>query len=111
MSETVKKFLQATLPMTSAGRQLVVMPQPEAKLAELTASILRDHDEAEAAAQTAVLKGIATGKGLLELRRLVPHGHFERYVAANFTFTMGTAQKYMRLARREPQLLQVTERL
>jgi len=110
MSETMKRFLHATLPTVLPGRDLVVVPTAPT-LDELTASIQRDHEEAEAATQTAVLKGIATGKGLAELKRLVPHGQFERYVAKNFTFTMGTAQKYMRLARREPQLLQTIERL
>ena len=112
MSETVKRFIASALPSSIASKgELVVVPQPEPQIAELTASIQRDHEEAEAAAQTAVLKGIATGKGILELKRLLPHGLFERYVAVNFTFTMGTAQKYMRLARREAQLLQVIERL
>jgi Protein of unknown function (DUF3102) len=114
MSETLKRLFTGTgvdplVPMSKG--ELVVVPSPERKLVELTASIQRDHEEAEAAAQTAVLMGIATGKGLAELKRLVPHGQFERYVAINFTFTMGTAQKYMRLARREPQLLQTIERL
>jgi len=111
MSETIKKLLAATLPMASPKRELVVIPQQESKIAELTASIQRSHDEAEAAGQTAVLKSIATGKALVELKRSVPHGQFVPYVAKNFTFAMGTAQKYMRFARREPQILQHIERL
>ena len=111
MSETVKKFLAAALPMTSPRQELVVIPQPGDKVAQLTATIQRNHEEAEAAGQTAVLKSIATGKALAELKRSVTHGQFERYVAANFTFAMGTAQKYMRFARRESQILQHIERL
>lgn len=112
MTELVKRLLSIATPTDAPASkgELVVVPQPPT-LAELTASIQRNHEEAEAAGQTAVLKSIATGKALLELKRTLPHGQFVPYVVKNFTFAMGTAQKYMRFARREPQILQHIERL
>jgi len=89
--------------------ELVVVPPPTPTLAELTASIQRDHDEAERAAQTSVEKGIAAGKKLSMVKELIPHGFFEDHVAANFTFAFGTAQKYMRMAKREAELCQLLE--
>jgi len=58
-----------------------------------------------------VLKSIVTGEALVELKHSVPRGQFVAYVAKNFTFAMGTAQKYMRFARRKPQILQHIEQL
>jgi hypothetical protein len=61
----------------------------------------RYHEDAERAALTAVEKAIAAGKALLAAKHATPHGFFEDAVAAHTKITIGTAQKYMRLARRE----------
>jgi len=76
---------------------------------DLLAAAQRDHEEAERAAQSTVEKCIAAGKNLSAAKKLIPHGFFEEHVAANCRFTMGTAQKYMRLARREAVFLQLIE--
>jgi hypothetical protein len=85
MSETVKKFLHATLPLASKG-DLVVVPSPsppieDETLDELTANIQKDHDEIEStlssAAITSVEKGIAIGKRLIRAKKLAGHGNYE----------------------------------
>jgi hypothetical protein len=108
MSETVKKFLQATLPslsMSSKG-ELVVVPATQT-IAELTTHAAEAHAEVEIAVQTAVMMGMEAGKALREIKKQLPHGDFEDYVAAHFTFTITTAQKYMRLAKQEAKLSQL----
>jgi hypothetical protein len=109
MSETLKRLFIGTGidPLASKGELVVVSPAPT--LDELTADILADHNDAERAAQTAITKCIAAGKKLRAAKKLTPHGCFEEYVARHFPFTMGCAQKYMRLALQETKLNQLIE--
>jgi hypothetical protein len=107
MSEAVKKFLAATFPSNLPKGELIVVSPPQPSAQELLVEAQNDHEEVERAAQTAVQMGIAAGKKLLAAKKNTPHGFFEEAVAAHTKLAMGTVQKYMRLARREPQLLQI----
>jgi hypothetical protein len=111
---TVKRFLQATLSPSplqtkapSPANALVVVPSPPPTLGELTADIQKRHNEIESNLLSTVVLGIENGKALIAAKKLVPHGFFEDHIAGHFTFTMGTAQKYMRLARREADFHQL----
>jgi hypothetical protein len=106
MSDIVKRLVAASLPVLPKG-ELTVVPPPPPSTQELLAGAQRDHEAAERAAQTAVEMGIAAGKKLLAAKKQTPHGFFEDAVEAHTRLSMGTVQKYMRLARREPQLLQL----
>jgi hypothetical protein len=104
MSDTVRKFLAATLPTTSASKgELVVVPTPQQNLA----SAQRHHEASEGAALSAVEEAIAAGHALIAAKKQTPHGCFEDAVSKHCRFTIGTAQKYMRLARREGQFRQL----
>jgi hypothetical protein len=89
MSETMKRFIGAAVSLvdapTSKG-ELVVPIEELATIAE------RAHNEVEAAAETAVLKGLEAGKALRRYR-----------------FTIRTAQSYMRLALQEDKVRQLLD--
>jgi hypothetical protein len=114
MSETMKRFLHATMPLTSKG-ELVVLPPPieDETLEELTANICKGHEAIEStlstAALTAVEKGIENGKRLIRAKKLAGHGNFEDHCAQHFPFTMKTVQNYIRLAKSEAKLRQRLE--
>jgi hypothetical protein len=109
MTDTVKKFLQAAMPMAMPNRELVVVPPTSPSAQELLTGAQSDHEDAERAAQTSVEKAIAAGKKLRAAKKQTPHGSFEEAVAAHCKFTMGTAQKYMRLAKREAKFFELIE--
>jgi DUF3102 family protein len=109
MSETMKRFIGVLAPTQTKGELVVIPTAPT--LAELTALTQSAHDEAERALQTAVEKGMEAGAALRQIKKQLPHGEFEDFVAANFTFAMGTAQRYMRFAKQEAKLRQlITQR-
>jgi hypothetical protein len=104
MSETLKRFLSIAAPDVAPSKgELVVVPTTQ----QLLADAQRHHEEAERAAQTSVEKAIAAGKDLIAAKLATPHGLFADVVAAHCKFSLGTAQKYMRFARKEPQLLEL----
>jgi hypothetical protein len=109
MSETLKRLFTGTLvdPLTTKNELVVVPSIPS--LVDLTALTQNAHDEVERALQTAVEKGMEAGKALREIKHSLPFGLFEDFIAAHFTFTMGTAQKYMRFAKQEAKLRQLIE--
>ena len=102
MSETMKRFLHATLPITSAAtkNELVVIPTAKS-LPDLAADIRRLNTEVENALLTAVAFGIEAGKALISAKKLVGHGKFEPYVIYECHISMSAAQNYMKLARHE----------
>mgnify|MGYP001031522957 CR=1 FL=1 len=108
MTDTLKRFLGVSTVLPQ--RELVVVSPPPPSAQELLAGAQTNHEEAERAAQTSVEKGIAAGKKLLAAKKQTPHGFFEEAITTHCKFAMGTAQKYMRLARREPQLLELIGR-
>jgi len=112
MSTNENDLLKAGFSMTLRRRDLAIVPplQPmPSTLAELTIHAQRAYDEAERAAQTAVMKSIEAGKALNTIKDQLPHGYFEDYVAEQFSFTMRKAQNCMRLAKQEAKLLKLLE--
>jgi len=106
MSDTVSRFLSTVLPpLASPTTGALIVPG----IAELTTLALQAHNESEAAALSAVLKAQDCGKALNEIKKQLPHGSFEEFVAAHFPFTIRTAQSYMRLAKRETEVQQLVE--
>jgi hypothetical protein len=112
MTELMKRF-RPTMQLPVSSGELIVVTTPALEnetLEELTANIQKGHEQIEStistAAVTAVENGIENGRRLLLLKKLAGHGNFEEYVARHFTFTMKTAQNYMRLAKQEGKLRQ-----
>jgi Protein of unknown function (DUF3102) len=108
MTTAVKQLQTPLAPMASPTRELVVVPSAPT-LDELRQLAQKAHDEVERALQTAIERGIEAGSSLRQIKKQLPHGNFEDFVAKHFTFTMGTAQKYMRLAKQEAKLRQLIE--
>jgi hypothetical protein len=102
---TLKRLtgIGSAAPATASKGELVPVPSA----VQLLAGAQADHEAAEAAAQSAVVSAIAAGKKLLAAKKALPHGTFEDAVASSCRFTIETAQKYMRLARREVQFLEL----
>lgn len=107
MSETLKRLIGSALPITKG--ELVVVPPTAPTAQELLTGAQNDHEDAERAAQSSVEKAIAAGKKLRAAKKQTPHGSFEEAVAKHCKFTMGTAQKYMRLAKQEAKFLELIE--
>ena len=99
MSETLKRFLSTTLPLTKNDLVVVVTPTPT--LTDLASDIRRLNSEVETALLSAVASGIETGKALIAARKLVGHGHWEAYVIYECHISMSAAQNYMKLAKHE----------
>jgi hypothetical protein len=99
MSETMKRFLHATMPLASKG-DLVVIPTAKS-LPDLAADIRRLNSEVENALLTAVARGIEAGKSLITAKKLVKHGNFEAYVIYECHISVSAAQNYMKLAKHE----------
>jgi hypothetical protein len=101
MSETLKRFLNSTVPsLPTASRELTVV-SPTPTTAELAADIRRLNSEVENALLSAVAYAIEAGKALIAAKKLVGHGHWEPYVIYECHISMSTAQNYMKLARHE----------
>ncbi|MHC2466707.1 hypothetical protein [Bradyrhizobium embrapense] len=105
MSETLRRFIGSAMPLASKG-ELIVVPNPQQHLAEAQ----RHHEASEGAALSAVEEAIAAGHALIAAKKQTPHGCWDDAVATHCRFTIGTAQKYMRLARREAQFRQLIEK-
>jgi hypothetical protein len=111
MTNTVKKFLAATLPITSAQRELIVVPPPSPTLVELAAEINADYATLTQAALTAVEKAIAIGKNLNTIKVQLKHGEFRGHVTSNYLFSIRWGQQCMKLANNEGEVRQELERL
>lgn len=111
MSETVKKFLHAALPIAPSQRELIVVPPRPPTLAELATAINADYADLQGVALTAVEKAIAIGKNLASAKAQLTHGKFTGYVTSHFPFAMRWAQQCMKLAQHEPEVRQELERL
>src|SRR4051794_25587327 len=103
MSETLMRFLGNAIPRASPSKgELVVVPNPQQHFANAQ----RHHEASEGAALSAVESAIEAGHSLIAAKKNTPYGCFEDAVAKHCRFTLGTAQKYMRLARQEAQFRQ-----
>jgi len=69
------------------------------RLAELAASIDRDHKAAEVALSEGVAHAVTVGRHLLEARALMPHGGWLSWLKDNSEVGERSAQGYMRLAK------------
>jgi hypothetical protein len=82
-------------------------PQAPAGTARLT-DLARQIDEAafaaEGSARSAMQYAIRTGNLLNEAKQLVPHGEWDHWLRSNCALAPRTAQAYMRLANRLPEL-------
>lgn len=74
------------------------------RLPILAAEINRAHAQARAAARTSLKRAIEAGDRLLEAKAVIGHGGWLEWLAANVSFSERTAQTYMRLASKKPEL-------
>lgn len=70
----------------------------------LATDINREHLMAEEAARTAVTHALRAGELLIQAKAAVDHGAWLAWLRSNVSFSMRTAQGYMRLARELPAL-------
>jgi DUF3102 family protein len=73
----------------------------ERRMMELVNKINTGHQEIERASNSIIEKACATGKLLIEAKRRIKHGGWQRWMANNLLFTERTAQKYMLIAEHE----------
>jgi Protein of unknown function (DUF3102) len=75
------------------------------RLADLAARIRTAHEAATRSAQDAMERSLECGRWLLEARAWLPSDMtWENWVAANLPFGRRQAERYVRLARYEPQI-------
>ncbi|WP_157951548.1 DUF3102 domain-containing protein [Agrobacterium pusense] len=73
------------------------------------AQIANDAHEATAVAlRSAAQSAKEAGAALIEAKALVPHGEWETWLKANFKGGSRTAQRYMRVAKRWPEIIAKT---
>jgi hypothetical protein len=91
-----------------APRAQVIAPG-EPDLATLAKQINAEHDAFKLALMSTCERAVATGKKLLRARELVDKqlgpGHWLEWLAANTHVPERTAQRYMDIAKKEPELL------
>lgn len=63
------------------------------------------HEAAAIALRSAAKSAKDAGSALLEAKALVPHGEWETWLKANFKGGSRTAQRYMRVAKRWPEIM------
>ncbi|MBI3776768.1 MAG: DUF3102 domain-containing protein [Gammaproteobacteria bacterium] len=73
-------------------------------LPDLATQINAEHSAATTAANTAVQHALNAGQLLIEAKKLVAHGEWLPWIAANCQLADRTVQGYMRLARELPKL-------
>ncbi|MDP2957312.1 MAG: DUF3102 domain-containing protein, partial [Longimicrobiales bacterium] len=75
-----------------------------ADLPTLAAEIVREHEAAASAAQSALSHARRAGELLIEARRQVGHGGWTAWLKENFPASDRTARLYMQVARWWPEL-------
>lgn len=73
-------------------------------LGHLATRINEEHAKCEVAARTAIDHAIKVGRLLLEAKDQVAHGEWGEWVEKHCAFSQRSAQGYMRVARRAPEL-------
>jgi hypothetical protein len=84
--------------------QPAIFVQAEVPLTELARQINDAHRQCEQALKSGLSHALAAGQLLLEVKSRVGHGGWLGWLKANFGFSERTAQTYMRVARRWPEL-------
>lgn len=74
------------------------------RLDEIAATITREHAEIETAMRESMARAVKIGSLLIEAKQLVKHGEWGTWLKANCTFSERTAQNYMRISARYPEL-------
>ncbi|WP_421445669.1 DUF3102 domain-containing protein [Agrobacterium tumefaciens] len=69
------------------------------------------HEAAAVALRSAAQSAREAGAALNEAKTLVPHGEWESWLKANFKGGARTAQRYMRVAKRWPEIMAKTKRM
>lgn len=90
--------------MSSITTCTEVLDAGQMSLPDLANSINVSTQQAETRARSAVQYALEAGQLLIEAKRRVPHGEWAAWLADNCTVAPRTAQSYMRLARRIPEL-------
>ena len=86
------------------GADITVIETGDWRLPKLSGDINAAINTAEHSAGAAVVAARRAGTLLLEAKKLVPHGQWEDWLTDNCTVAVRTAQAYMRLASRLPEL-------
>lgn len=81
-----------------------VKTTPSTISTDIVVRINTAHQRATEAAQTAVEAAFECGQALIEAKTALPHGEFQDWVRENCTFSIRMAQKYMKVAKRLPDL-------
>jgi len=87
----------------SAPTPAVVAPA-DMKLPDLTRAIRDRVAQITSSLRTSVACAIETGALLIEAKKRVGHGNFERWVANNCELSPATARRWMELAEKRPEL-------
>lgn len=69
------------------------------------------HECAAIALRSAASSAREAGEALIEAKTMVPHGEWDAWLKANFKGGVRTAQRYMRVAKRWPDITAKTTRL
>jgi hypothetical protein len=85
-------------------QRAVFDPRPNSSLTDLAARINKAHHLAMHHAGAAIAQAIACGQMLLEAKSKAGHGQWLPWLRQNVTFGERSAQGYMRLAERAPEL-------
>src|SRR6516225_11458159 len=89
--------------MTAPTAPTPVAPA-DMKLPELTRAIKDRVAQITSSLRTSVACAIETGALLIEAKKRVGHGNFERWVANNCELSPATARRWMELANKRPEL-------
>src|SRR6516162_3810147 len=92
-----------TAPTAPATIPPAVAPA-DMKLPELTRAIKDKVAQITSHLRTSVACAIETGALLIEAKKRVGHGNFERWVADNCQLSPATARRWMELAEKRPEL-------
>ncbi len=74
----------------------------QAKLSELSTRVKLIHREILVSAKDTVMRAVEAGKWLINMKELLPHGHFEKYVDEHMDLGTRTARRYMELHEKWP---------
>ena len=96
--------------MTTTAEQTLVTRE-KAPLQSLAAQINKAHDDACASVRTALGHACRAGDLLLEAKRQLGHGAWLPWLRQNCSVSERTAQKYIQLARKLPELVAKTPRV
>lgn len=86
------------------AQAVVLKNQP--KLEALSTKVNGIHQEILTSAKNTVMRAVEAGKWLIDMKDLLPHGHFEKYVEEHANFSVRTARRYIELNEKWPKIEQ-----